>query len=112
MPNYSSLDASAVFAALGDPTRRAVLQKLTEGDAPVGALVAPHDMALPTFLQHLRVLEAANLITTRKVGRTRICSLQPGGLDAATAWLREIEAGWERRLDHLARHLHEEGENP
>jgi DNA-binding transcriptional ArsR family regulator len=76
-----------VFFALADATRRAVLEMLGEGPAAVSALAAPHDMALPSFLRHVDVLERAGLVSTRKVGRQRIVSLEPRGLAPALDWL-------------------------
>lgn len=89
------------FSALGDPTRRAILQRLARGKASVGELADPHDMALPSFMGHLRKLEDAGLITTVKQGRTRVCELAPDAFAPATDWLSEQKSVWENRLDRL-----------
>lgn len=89
------------FAALGDPTRRMILQRLARGEATAGELAAPHDMALPSFMQHLKKLEAAGLITSEKKGRTRICRLAPDAFAPAKNWLTEQSAIWEKRLDQF-----------
>ncbi|MEM8848894.1 MAG: metalloregulator ArsR/SmtB family transcription factor [Pseudomonadota bacterium] len=94
-----SLDT--LFQALGDPTRRAVIARLTAGDVTVSDLADPHDMALPSFLKHLTRLEDAGLIRTRKEGRIRICTLNPEALSAAITWIDQQRALWEARLDRL-----------
>ncbi|EAR49750.1 regulatory protein, ArsR [Oceanicola granulosus HTCC2516] len=97
MANY--LDS--FFSALGDPTRRAVIARLASGPAPVGELHAPHDIALPTFLRHLKVLEASGLVRSEKVGRVRIVHIEAGPLAAAEDWLTRQRRIWEGRLDRL-----------
>lgn len=87
MDKYQSLDA--VFTALGDPTRRAVVSQLGLGVASVSELAGPHKMALPSFMKHLRVLERAGVIRSSKRGRTRTCSLLPVALIGVEAWLAE-----------------------
>lgn len=99
MDNYSALDS--VFHALADPTRRAVVQRLTKGTATVSELAAPFDMALPSFVKHISVLERSRLISTRKRGRTRICSLEQANLEAAQHWFEELRAQWASRYDNL-----------
>jgi DNA-binding transcriptional ArsR family regulator len=94
-----------LFSALSDPTRRAVVAQLGGGEAPVKVLARHHDMALPSFLKHLAQLERAGLVTSRKVGRTRICTLHPEALQSARSWLDQQDANWERKLDRLAAHL-------
>ena len=89
------------FSALGDPTRRTILQRLARGTATVSELAAPHDMALPSFMEHLKKLEAAQLITSRKDGRTRTCALSPDAFAPARSWLSEQSAVWEGRLDRF-----------
>lgn len=104
MANYSvSLDA--IFHALGDPTRRAVVHRLMAGGASVTELAAPFDMALPSFLRHLGVLERIGLVTSRKVGRVRTCHIQPGCLADAEAWLAEQRALWEARTDRMVAYV-------
>lgn len=90
-----------LFTALSDPTRRAVIAQLGGGEAPVSALAQPHNMALPSFLKHLAQLERAGLVTSRKVGRTRICTLHPEALQTAQTWLDQQRAVWEGKLDRL-----------
>ncbi|MGX0974851.1 DNA-binding transcriptional ArsR family regulator [Roseovarius sp. MBR-51] len=89
------------FSALGDPTRRMILQRLAQGEASVSALAAGHDMALPSVMEHLKKLEAANLITSRKKGRTRLCALSPEAFTPAQNWLSAQSAIWEGRLDRF-----------
>ena len=89
------------FAALGDPTRRAILSRLARGPASTSELAAPHDMALPSFLAHLRKLEAAGLVSSDKQGRVRSYSLTPDALRPAQDWLSEQRALWETRLDQF-----------
>lgn len=90
-----------LFTALGDPTRRAILTRLATGPASVSDLAAPFDMALPSFLGHLRKLEAAGLIETEKTGRVRSCALNPTAFDPAFDWLEEQRALWSGRLVRL-----------
>ena len=94
-----------VFRALADPTRRAVLERLARGAAPVTELARPFAMALPSFVQHLRVLEESGLVRSRKAGRVRTYHLAPRGLGAAEHWMARQRALWERRLDQLDAHL-------
>ena len=101
MENYQSpLDAA--FHALADPTRRAVLSRLMQGPAPVKELAAPFDMGLPSFMKHLRVLEADGLIRSEKTGRVRTCRVNAEKLAAAEAWLAEQRRLWQGRTDRLA----------
>jgi DNA-binding transcriptional ArsR family regulator len=90
-----------LFHALGDATRLAVVQRLARGPATVSALASHHPMALPSFLQHLRVLERSGWIRTEKVGRVRTCALDPAALATTSRWLDEQRATWEKRLDQL-----------
>lgn len=89
------------FAAMADPTRRAVIERLTMGAAPVSDLAAPHDMALPSFLKHLKKLEEAGLVRTIKTGRVRMVHLEPAPLAEAEDWLNRQRRVWEGRLDRL-----------
>ncbi|MCC5993355.1 MAG: winged helix-turn-helix transcriptional regulator [Rhodobacteraceae bacterium] len=89
------------FSALGDPTRRMILQRLARGKASVSELAACHDMALPSFMAHLKKLETAGLITSAKQGRTRICQLSPDAFAPAKDWLSEQSDIWEGRLDRF-----------
>jgi DNA-binding transcriptional ArsR family regulator len=101
----SALTIDAVFKALADPTRRGVLQRLSAGTASASELAQPFEMALPSFMQHLNVLETAGLVRSRKVGRVRMYELDPKPLKAAEDWLAEQRALWERRLDQLDDYL-------
>ena len=90
-----------VFRALSDPTRRAVLASLTSGPTAVSELAEPFDMALPSFTQHLKVLEGSGLVTSTKRGRQRFYRLEPARIALAEDWLAEQRSLWERRLDQL-----------
>jgi DNA-binding transcriptional ArsR family regulator len=92
-----------VFQALSDPTRRAVLGRLGRGPASISELAMPFDMALPSFMKHIRALEQSGLIRTRKRGRVRTCAIQEKPFAAAEAWLSQQRALWEGRLDRLER---------
>jgi DNA-binding transcriptional ArsR family regulator len=100
MPNQiAALDR--VFHALSDPTRRAVLQRLGAGPAAVSELAEPFAMALPSFMQHLRVLEDGHLVHSRKRGRVRTYELAPKTLEAAGDWISRQRELWGKRLDQL-----------
>jgi DNA-binding transcriptional ArsR family regulator len=90
-----------VFNALSDATRRAVIAQLASGPASVGDLAQHHQMALPSFMKHIRVLEESKIIVSRKTGRVRTCALRPGALKAAQSWLEKECRIWESRLDRL-----------
>ena len=94
-----------VFQALADPTRRAVVQRLSSGAEPVSELARPFGMALPSFLQHLRMLEECGLVRSEKSGRVRTVELVPESLEKVEAWLVEQRRMWERRLDRLDHYL-------
>jgi len=94
-----------VFSALADPTRRAIIARLSQGEASVGELAQPFDMALPSLMKHIRVLEAGGLIESEKHGRVRTCRLMPGAMKGAENWLAEQRAMWEARLDRLESYL-------
>jgi DNA-binding transcriptional ArsR family regulator len=100
MPSQST-ELDDVFQALSHPARRDVVRRLSTGAAAVSELAEPFDMALPSFLQHLQVLEACGLVDSEKVGRVRTYRLTPTPLRAARGWLDEQKAIWERRLDQL-----------
>jgi DNA-binding transcriptional ArsR family regulator len=104
MPNHS-VQLDCVFRALGDPTRRAVLGRLSRGPAAVSELARPFEMALPSFIQHLAVLEECGLVRSQKRGRVRTFQLVPQPLQAAEHWMVEQRALWERRLDQLDDYL-------
>jgi DNA-binding transcriptional ArsR family regulator len=90
-----------IFQALADPTRRAVLRRLGRGPASVGELAKPFDMALPSFMKHIHLLERSGWIRTRKEGRVRTCAIEKKPLAAVDAWLSEQRALWEGRTDRL-----------
>lgn len=96
---------STLFHALGDATRRDMLERLMQGPAAVTDLAAPTGLALPTVLRHLSVLEDAGLIASEKTGRTRTCRALPQRLAPATDWLSHQRHIWEARLDRLEAHL-------
>jgi DNA-binding transcriptional ArsR family regulator len=100
MPNQSA-PLDRVFQALADPTRRAVIERLTRGPASVSELASPFGMALPSFAQHLDRLEDCGLVTSAKSGRVRTYKLAPKPLKAASRWLESQRAHWERRFDQL-----------
>jgi DNA-binding transcriptional ArsR family regulator len=102
MENYRD-ELSDVFHAFADPTRRAVLRRLGAGPAGISDLAEPFDMALPSFMKHIRFLESAGLIRTRKQGRVRTCEIDRKKFAAAEAWLSEQRAVWEGRTERLER---------
>src|ERR1700704_5543725 len=93
------------FRALSDPTRRDVIAHLSRCPASVSELAEPFDMALPSFLQHLKVLESSGLVRSEKSGRIRTYQISPEPLKAAEGWMSEQRALWDRRLDRLDRYL-------
>lgn len=102
---YFSTPLDAAFHALSDPTRRAVISRLAEGELPVTVLAKPFDMALPSFAQHLKVLEASGLIASEKRGRSRWCRLERARFDEATEWMTGERRRWADRLDRLEVYL-------
>ncbi|KRC81511.1 ArsR/SmtB family transcription factor [Sphingomonas sp. Root241] len=104
MPHHSTpLDLA--FHALSDPTRRAVVSRLAEGEVPVSMLAAPFDMALPSFAQHLKVLEDCGLIASEKRGRSRWCRLVRPRFDEAADWMETERRRWAERVDRLQAYL-------
>ncbi len=101
-----------VFKALADPTRRQVIERLVSGPASTSELAEPFAMALPSFTQHLAVLEGAGLVASDKQGRTRTYRLAPSGLDAAEGWLAGQRRTWQQRLDQLDQFLIDQKESP
>ena len=95
--------------ALGDATRRAIVDQLAGGPATAGDLAEPLGITTSAVLQHLKVLERSRLVASRKVGRVRMCELDPHGLDAASAWIDDRRALWESKLDRLGELLADEG---
>jgi len=90
-----------IFHALADPTRLAVVERLSVSPASASELAKPFTMALPSFMQHMGVLEGAAIVTSHKSGRTRTYQLAPASLQLASAWLAEFRNHWERRFDQL-----------
>jgi DNA-binding transcriptional ArsR family regulator len=90
-----------VFSALGDPTRRALVERLSEGPRSVTELAKPLDITLAAVVQHLQVLQRSGIVRTEKVGRVRTCRLEPKGLEVARDWIAQRRSLWERRLDRL-----------
>ena len=95
------LNIDRVFHALGDPTRRALMEKLGEGPVSVSRLADPLDITLAAVVQHLQILEESGLVRTEKVGRVRTCRIDPDGLAAAQKWISDRRPAWDRRLDRL-----------
>lgn len=93
---------SATFAALADPTRRAILARLALGEASVGELAEPFDISLPAISRHLKVLEKARLIARERDAQWRRCRIEPEGLKVAADWVEQYRKFWEDRLDALA----------
>jgi DNA-binding transcriptional ArsR family regulator len=106
MPSQQ-LAVDRVFHALGDPTRRAIVEKLSAGPISVSRLAKPLDMTLAAVVQHLQVLEASGLVETEKVGRVRTCRIEPKGFSVAERWISERRLLWERRFDRLGKLLGE-----
>lgn len=94
-------DLDRLFRALADPTRRAVVERLGQGSAATSELARPFDMALPSFLQHLDVLEKVGLVISNKEGRVRTYQLTPQPLEAAEDWMTTQRELWRRRLDQF-----------
>lgn len=99
-----------VFGALADPTRLAVVERLVAGPASVSELAEPFDMAGPSFLKHIKVLEDAGLVASEKQGRVRTVRLSPDALAWVEDWVRQHRRAWERRLDDLGTFLNEEND--
>jgi DNA-binding transcriptional ArsR family regulator len=110
MVKYQDPQLDAVFAALADSTRRGILESLSQGELAVSELAAPHDMSLPGFMKHLRVLEDAGLIARTKEGRVVSCELSAAPMKAAAAWMSRYEKFWTEKLDSLARYLYQQEE--
>ena len=99
LSQYAPLER--VFHALGDPTRLALVERLSRAPASVSELARPLAMSLPAVIQHLHVLEASGLVRSEKVGRVRTCRIEPAALRQVETWIGERRATWERRLDRL-----------
>jgi DNA-binding transcriptional ArsR family regulator len=106
----SKVTIDRVFHALGDPTRRAIVEKLSEGPHSVSRLAMPLKITLTAVVQHLQVLEESGLVHTEKVGRVRICRIETAGFYVLEQWIRDRRSLWERRLDRLGDFLRESDE--
>jgi DNA-binding transcriptional ArsR family regulator len=100
-----SADLDRLFHALADPARRAMVERLSRGPAPVSELARPLPMSLPAAMQHLGVLEAAGLVRSAKVGRVRTCAIEPSVLSLAEQWINARRIEWDHRLDRLGDYL-------
>lgn len=107
MVHYCSHPLDHTFAALADPTRRAILARLIHGEASVKELTEPFDMTLTAIAKHVRVLERAGLLTHEKRGRVRICRLEPAPLKDAVDWLSTYARFWDDQFSALADYLNE-----
>ena len=110
MMGKRKIDIDRLFHALGDPTRRAMLDRLTQGPQSVSALAEPLGITLTAVMQHLQILQACGLAATEKLGRVRTCRIEPAGFDALEQWIRDHRTAWERKLDRLGALLGEEDE--
>jgi DNA-binding transcriptional ArsR family regulator len=102
-----SVEIDRLFHALGDPTRRAILDRLVQRPASVSKLAEPLGITLTAVMQHLEILEEAKLVHTEKLGRVRVCRLESAGFRALEQWIRLHRTAWERRLDRLGEVLAE-----
>lgn len=100
-------DLDRTFQALAEKTRRGMVERLTLGPASVSELAEPLAMSLAAVVQHVQVLEACGVVKTEKVGRRRMCRIEPAGITAAEQWITDRRRGWEARLDHLGDLLHD-----
>jgi DNA-binding transcriptional ArsR family regulator len=101
-----------MFHALADPSRLAMLERLSRGPASVSELARPLDMSLAAVVQHLQVLEASGLVRSEKTGRVRTCRIEPSALRTAEHWISERRTSWEERLDRLGDYLAEHPDDP
>jgi DNA-binding transcriptional ArsR family regulator len=99
----SALDLA--FQALADPTRRAMVERLSASPSSVSELARPFAMSLPAVMQHLAVLEGAGLVVSEKIGRSRVCRIEPKALSLAERWINARRTEWERKLDRLGDYL-------
>jgi DNA-binding transcriptional ArsR family regulator len=104
MPNRK-INIDALFHALGDPKRRAILDRLCQGPVSVSRLAAPLGVTVTAVMQHLQILEESGLVHTEKLGRIRTCRIETAGFTALQQWLNDHRTLWERRLDQLGEFL-------
>ncbi len=102
------VSVDGVFHALGDPTRRAILERVSEGPISVSSLAKPLRITLAATVQHVQVLEKSGLVNTTKVGRVRTCRMEPKGLSVVEQWINARRSLWEKRFDRLGDLLTEE----
>lgn len=110
MTEQRQFEIDRIFQALGDATRRAMLERLSDGPLSVSKLAEPFAMSLAAVVQHVQVLEEAGLVKTEKTGRVRSCRVEAEGFRAAEAWLRARRPEWDRKLDLLGEFLEESAE--
>ncbi len=111
MVKYSDEQLDGTFAALSDPTRRAILAQLAKGEAQAGDLAAPFSISLPAVSKHLKVLEKAQLIRRRRAGRTHLFTVNPRPLKMAVSWVEQYRGFWEQQLGGLERYLESTSKN-
>lgn len=104
-----TVDVNRVFHALSDATRRQMIERLSEGPVSASELAKPLGVSLAAVVQHLQVLEECSLVRSQKVGRTRLCRMEPAGLRAVENWITERRTSWERKFDRLGDLLSDEG---
>jgi len=104
-------DIGQIFHALGDASRRAIVERLSEGPISVSRLAAPLDITLAAVIQHLQILEESGLVQTEKSGRVRTCSIQPAGFSVAEQWIGQCRSKWALRFDRLGDMLAEPDES-
>ena len=112
MVYYSESALDDIFSALSDPTRRSILERLTQGEATVSELAEPHEMSIQAVSKHLRKLEAAGLVRRRRDGREVHCRLQTEPMRRAVSWIEERRRFWEVRLDRLETVLKDHPDQP
>jgi len=112
MLNQQPTNLDLMFQALADPTRRAMIDRLSRGPASVSELAKPFDMSLPAVVQHLAALENSGLVSSQKVGRVRTVQMQPEALSLAEQWLNDRRTMWVKRLDRLGEFLAETADEP
>ena len=100
-----STELDRAFSALSDPTRRAIIGRLCDGPKSVSELSEPFNIALPSLLKHVRVLEQSGLVSSEKIGRVRTCKIEPHALEATDAGIRRHILAWEQRLDRMEAHI-------
>ena len=96
-----AIDIGRIFHALGGPTRRTIVEMLSDGPSSVSRLAVPLGITLTAVVQHLQILEQSELVRTEKIGRVRTCRLESAGFSALEKWVRDRRSTWERRLDRL-----------